>query len=217
MFQKKLQVFARAARWPVADYGTTHFSLTPAIVKQLREMTYLDRWKESIAKKWYHVLLEDHSLLTFSSTSNSASYAYLQCPLDVPSFREFSLNLGLPFDSVNRAALENEYQMVMDTASRKENVTPIRYDYDENGYQRGVHPVSHVHIGLDNDIRLAFARRLTPESFALFVMRQMYPDCWARILERQEAARLPNVVRFDCLSLVEPNWHEQDQLELHLV
>lgn len=199
------------------DYGIPHFSLTPAIIQRLRELPYLERWKESIANQWYHVLLEDHSFLTFSSTANSASYAYLQCPLDAPTFREFTLDLGQPYNAATRNALADDYQMVLDTASRRANVTPIRYDYDENGYRRGVHPVSHIHFGLDNNVRLGFSKRLTPASFALFVMRQMYPECWERILNHQEAARLPKAVRLDCIALNEPNWHEQDQVELHLV
>ncbi|WP_338795178.1 DUF2290 domain-containing protein [Acidovorax sp. DW039] len=217
MFRQNLQAFARAAKWPVMDYGLPHFSLTPAIIQQLRELPYLERWKTSIANQWYHVRLEDHSLLTFSSTATSASYAYLHCPLDAPTFRQFALDMGHQFNAAARAELLEEYQLIIDTAMQKANVTPIRYDYDENGYRRGVHPVSHIHIGLDNHVRLSSSKRLTPTSFALFVMRQMYPECWARVLDHQEAARLPKAIRLGCVPLHEPHWHEQDQVELHFV
>ena len=217
MYRRSLQVFARAAKWPVVDYGPAHFSLTPKIILELRELPYLKRWQASIDNKWYHVLLEDHSLLTFSSTENSASYSYLQCPLVVPTFREFALSLDRPCNSTARRELEDEYQLTLDTADLRTNITPIRYDYDENGYRRGVHPVSHIHIGLDNHIRLGFSKRLSPTSFALFVMRQMYPDCWTRILEHQEASRLPKAVRADCKALKEANWQDHDRVELHIV
>lgn len=217
MFRAALQVFARAAKWPVVDYGQSHFSLTPRIILELRELPYLKRWQASIDNKWYHVLLEDHSLLTFSSTANSASYTYLQCPLAAPTFREFASSLEMPCNSTSRRELEDEYGLTLDTADLRANITPIRYDYDVNGYRCGVHPVSHIHIGLDNHIRLGLSKKLSPTSFALFVMRQMYPDCWARLMEHQEASRLPKAVRMGCTALKEENWHEQDTVELHLI
>lgn len=216
MFRQGIQAFARAARWPVVDYGLPHFSLTPAIVQQLRELPYLERWRQSLAQKWYHARLEDHSLVTFSVGAMSASYAYLQCPLEVPTYREFVESLGLTFDARARNDLAGEYEEVMDTASVRSNITSIRYDYDENGYRCGVHPVSHIHIGLDNQVRLGVSKRLTPPSFALFVMRQMYPECWSRLLEHQEAARLPRAVRLDCQNVQDLYWQMQDQVEMHL-
>ncbi|MCD2164551.1 DUF2290 domain-containing protein [Comamonas koreensis] len=217
MHKHNIQAFARAAKWPIMEYGAPNFLLTKDIIQQLRELPYLERWKISIANQWYHILLEDHSFLTFSSTPNSDSFAFLQCPLEIPTQREFIKDLDLPFNSKTVDTLKEDYQMVMDTATQKSNITPIRYDYDEKGYNCGIHPVSHIHIGLDNDIRLSFSKRLTSTSFSLFVMRQMYPESWKRILEHQDSKRLQKAIRHNCTPLEEHHWKDDDKIELHFV
>jgi hypothetical protein len=216
MFRTQFQVLARAANLPVDNYGQDHFTVTPAIVRELRELTYFDQWKTARKNAWFHLELEDHSLILFSETTNSASFSYLQCPLAVPSFKEFLVALEIPNTPRKRREYRDEYEMVLDTADLRPHITPIRFDYDENGYLCGAHPVSHIHIGLDNNIRLGTNRKLTPISFLLFVMRQMYPDCWKKLLEHQESGRLPRAVRNDCPIIDENYWQHEDAMELHL-
>lgn len=216
MFRAKIQVLARAANFPVNNYGQDHFVVTQAIVRELRELTYFDQWKTARKNSWYHLELEDHSLIMFGETTNSASFSYLQCPLAAPSFKEFLDGLEVPNTPRNRRELRDEYEMVLDTADLRSHITPVRFDYDENGYLCGSHPVSHIHVGLDNNIRLGTNRKLTPISFLLFVMRQMYPDCWKRLLEHQESGRLPKAVRYDCSMVDGSYWKDEDSMELHL-
>ncbi len=73
----------------------------------------------------------------------------------------------------------------------RKNFTPIRYDLDNNSYKTGVHPAAHIHIGLDNHIRIGLERELTPLAFLLFVIRQMYPRNWENLLESSISKTLP--------------------------
>lgn len=215
MYHPQIQVLARAAHWPVAKYGDKFFSVTPAIVRDLREKPYIDQWRTALENDWYHVRLEDHSLLMFSESDHSASFSFLQCPLDVPTFRSYLDSIGLKYTERNRINHRDNYEMVWITSSPREHLTPIRFDYDENGYRCGTHPVSHIHIGLGNQIRIGVNRRMTAVSFVLFVMRQLYPECWERILNHREAARLPKIIRTDCQDLKTDHWRDGDTIELH--
>lgn len=215
MYPPKIQVLARAAHWPVVDYGDRFFSVTPTIIRELREKTYLEQWRTALVNKWYHIVLEDHSLLMFSETNRSASFSFIQCPLEVPTFRSYLNNFQLNYTEKNRRKMQEEYEMVMETASLKDHVTPVRFDYDENSYRKGIHPVSHIHIGLNNQIRIGLNRRMTAISFVLFIMRQLYPECWERILNSQEAKFLPTAIRNGCAQIQATHWQNDDRLEFH--
>jgi hypothetical protein len=215
MHLEQIKLFARAGNWPVHNYGKTHFSLTTAMIQELRGLSYLDQWRTSLAKGWYHLLMEDQSILVFNETDTSASFSFLQCPLEIPSLREFLSDRSLDYTSRNRDAYADDYQLVIDTADLRKHVTPVRFDYDEKGYRCGVHPVSHIHIGLDNDIRLGYSKKMSAISFCLFIMRQFYPESWARILDRPELKRLKKSVRDYCSTLPHDYWKVHDSIELH--
>ena len=138
MYRAQIQLLARAAHWPVERYGEEHFSVTPAIIRELRELSYIDQWKKVRANSWFHVKLEDHSLIIFSENNKTSSFSYLHCPLAVPSFREFLADMKLDYSTQNRREFRDDYENVLDTAGLRPHVTPLRFDYDEVGYDSGV-------------------------------------------------------------------------------
>lgn len=216
MYKAQLQVLARAAHWPVFEYSEEFFSLTPAMIGELRELSYLDQWKVAREKSWFHLVLEDHSLLQFSETGDSSSFSFLQCPLAIPTFREYLAKIGAEYTAQERREHQAAYEQVVATSSLRAHITPIRFDYDKTGYACGVHPVSHIHIGLDNQVRLGVNRRLSAVSFVLFVIRHMYPDCWRRLLVHQEKRRLPRSIRHECPAVNAEHWQADDSIELYL-
>lgn len=216
MHQERIRVFSRAASWPILDYGDAFFSMTPAIVRELRELSYMEQWKKSIAERWYHVQLEDHSIITFSETDESASFSYIQCPLIVPTFREFLQDRGIAYTQENRRNFQDEYDLAILTASAHEHPTPLRYDLDKTGYRKGVHPLAHIHIGLNNQIRIATKVKLNPVSFALFIMRHYYPAAWEKLLSHQESFNVSKSIRPKDSGIPREYWCELDQIELHL-
>lgn len=214
MYRQLLQNICREASFPLDGFGPDHFVLSQAMIGELREMSYFERWKKSIQAGWYHVKMQDSSLFLFTE-GDSPSYSYLHCPLELITFPEFIADMREIDTPGVRRALRSEYQKVIDTASPRECVTPIRFDYDPNGYSEGVHPVSHIHIGLDNDVRLS-SNKMTSVSFVLFVMRHMYPSSWRKLLQRPDRAHLVSSIRAVTAAIPDNFWKDLDRVELHL-
>ena len=215
MFRQQLTRYCRPARLLVASYGPAHFRIDNNIVRELRSVDYLEQWRLASANNWYHVRLEDNSLFLFN-TEAEPSYSFLQCPLNVPSLREHIEARGRVCDSKSCSEFDDEYQELLSTAKYRKHVTPIRYDVAYSAYRAGVHPAAHVHIGLENHVRIGVEKEMTPIAFFLFVVRQMYPACWSRLVENYNGKSLQKVIRDD-LKSVPPNYFcELDQLQLCL-
>jgi Uncharacterized conserved protein (DUF2290) len=214
VYEVRLRRFVRASGFPVFEYGSPHFILTPLVIGTLRELPYVEQWRRALSEGWFHIRMEDQSLITFSEVANKPSHSFIHAPIDVPSFREYLASQGLEYTTKNIRANQDEYDLVMQTSDLRAHVTPIRFDYDPIAYRQGVHPIAHLHIGLDNDVRIAVSRCLSPESFLLFVMRQLYPQCWERLLSRRRDLGLDAVVRAPRAVLAE-YWTEIDRIELH--
>lgn len=213
MYKRSLQVLARESSFPVEEYSPSHFVVTPEIAAELRVKNYFDQWQSAIANRWFHVRLADQSLFLFTEGA-TPSYSFLHCPLDIMTFSEFLSYLGVENSPENRRSYSSEYEALIDTADRRESVTPIRFDYHPAGYRSGVHPVGHIHIGLSNEVRLS-SNKMNAVAFVLFVMRHMYPFAWERLLRRFGAARLSDLIRHSNSSIPLEFWSVLDRVELH--
>lgn len=212
-FKSRLQVFARQSGLQVIDYGLPQPLLTPAAVEALRELEYFERWKLSVENNWYHVKLADHSIFVFQEGDGS-SYSYMPCPLDIPRFSDFLSLFNIGDTPSARREYREEYEKVIETAGLRKNVIPIRFDFDRRGYRSGVHPVAHLHFGLDNQVRIA-SNRMNAVSFFLFVMRQIYPSCWERLLEARGPTQLEPFIRGPRFAIDSEFWRAEDRVELN--
>jgi hypothetical protein len=217
MYRQRLQSVFRLAHFPVSDYGDDHFVIKPTMVGHLRTLSYLEQWRTALTERWYHVRLEDHSILLFDETEGRPSYSYIQCPLEIESMREFLNRTGRECSVRNIREAQEEYENLWETAELKKQLTPIRYDYDPTGYVSGSHPLGHIHIGLGNSVRIAVRRSMSPMAFSLFVMRQMYPSCWRLLLEYSDNCGLPNLCRNSLPLIDQEHWQPRDEIEAYLV
>lgn len=213
MYRQQLQAIARESHFPIESYGEDHFVLTPAIVAELRVKSYMEQWQAAIENKWFHIRMQDHSLFQFAEGA-TPTFSFLHCPLEVMSFVEFLSQIGEENTPESRRKYRDEYSKVVETASERQYITPIRFDYDPVGYRPGVHPVAHIHVGLSNDIRLC-SNRMNAVSFVLFVMRQMYPRSWERLLGRHNLNRFVRSIRSPSTNLPPKFWGALDGIELH--
>lgn len=216
MFRRRLLQLHRQASFPVLEYGPDHFVITPRIIGQLRELPYREQWKLALAEGWFHVRMEDHSLFIFNDSVDTASFSFLEAPLLMETWRDFLSARGVQYSKRAREEHAEEYQLVWETARLKEHITPIRYDLDQVGYRCGAHPVAHIHVGLANQIRIGLRRRMSLESFSLFVMRQMYPESWLRLVEQAGEPQVKRLVRGSLPLIDVPFWASKDEIELHL-
>lgn len=216
MYKPLLQQYFRDASFPVDEWGESNFRLTAENVSELRSLDYVDRWRVSIDNGWFHVKTKDNSLLIFSEINGCPNYSFLHCPLDVPSYEEFLLGMDIEVSRENKLKYREDYEMELQTASLKKHLFPLRYDYAPGAYQAGLHPLGHIHIGISNPIRVAVRRTLTPLAFSLFVMRQMYPACWEKLLVKHAEHKLPRRVRDSLSQVTDDYWKDEDLCEMYL-
>lgn len=214
MYKQRIQALAREAGFPVMDYGDPHFILSQEAVGELRIRPYLERWQLCVERRWFHVRMADHSIFLFQEGLRP-SYSFLHCPLDLMSMSEYLAANGNEDTPSERRRVAGDYASLVDTASERRHVTPIRFDFDPAGYRPGVHPVAHVHIGLENSVRIS-SNRMSPVSFVLFVMRHMYPEAWSRLLGRRSCSQYVSSIRDQATKIEAEHWTDLDKHELYL-
>ena len=212
----KFRPYFRYAGLTVSKFALGHFQVTKDMVFELRQLNYINQWKSILDNEWFHILLEDSSLFVFSSIDGKPSHSYYPCPLDFPSKRQFLSERGLENTQRNYLAVAEDYDLVRQTAPIKEFITPIRYDLDRSAYRRCAHPSAHLHIGWDNQIRIATRREFTPLAFILFVIRQVYPDNWERLFQEDKNLRLGEKLRTDLDEVIPPHWLPEDEIQCYL-
>lgn len=191
------------------------FIITNEIIRTQRELKYEQMWKLAHDNKWFHIQFEDLSIIQFQN-SPSPSFHFIECPLDVPPLRDFIVGLGKDYRSRHNTDIKELYEEVIETSELREHLTPIRYDLDFGSYRPGVHPAAHLHIGLDNNIRLALPREMTPFSFLLFVLRQKYPSNWEKILQSNLCDSIAQSVRHSLPVIADKYWQNLDLCEISL-
>jgi len=150
---------------------------------------YLSVYKKTIQNQTFSILLKDESALRYTYVPSPDGvllirYDYFQFPFDFPSYEEYLIANGLKYKDV-RDEFKDAYEQELIEAPLKLYLTPIRYEYDETEYTLGIHPVSHIHIGYKNSIRIPACMILTPLAFTLFILQQCYFDKWPSLLNKQ--------------------------------
>ncbi|HEM5120642.1 TPA: DUF2290 domain-containing protein [Streptococcus suis] len=139
-----------------------------------RKGTALKIYQTAIDYKDYSLYLpEDGAFFQFTYSENSLRFAYFERPHAVLTYREFLEENAFDYDEVGEE-LYDEFNQYLLEAPQKEHITNIRYDYSEEEYRELVHPVSHLHIGQNNNIRLPLSVILLPASFIMLVIKQVY-------------------------------------------
>jgi hypothetical protein len=183
-------------------------------------LSYLQIYQACLELGYFHFQLLDNSLLEFRADCFQPlvmSYVFYECPYQIVSFEEFvSKIINDQSDLDDLGTIYEIYEeQYLSTISRdiKKFVCPIRYDYNESLYSPGIHPVSHMHIGLNNEIRIGLRRVLTPLSFTLFIIRQCYPNKWKNIHSSQHIEGWCRQIR-ESLEMVSENfWQMHDERE----
>ena len=165
--------------------------------KTLRALPYAQQWDKCRKEGWYDFRMTDHSLLQMhplSDEAGKATYGLYECPYAVVGYDEWLRHDGLDPKSEGDLWRE-EYDAYVVTCACKEYVTPVRYDYSELQYTPGRHPVSHLHFGFANEIRVSADKVWKPVTFVLFVIRQYYPDRWTLLCQKQKETNIFKNVR----------------------
>ena len=127
--------------------------------------TYKEIYDCAMENKDYDFRLKDNSIMQFTIEKDTRRnimklrYAYYKCPY---------LIFG------NNEAESTDVFL--------ENYVSIRYDYDLNEYKETIHPISHFHIGNDNNLRIPINKVVEPLEFGIFIIRNIYVKEWNKLV-----------------------------------
>lgn len=71
---------------------------------------------------------------------------------------------------------KSDYEQFLNEAEALKTIVPVRFDYDVANYMKIYHPLCHFHFGVNNSIRIATDKFMTPLMFFHFVLKNYYPD-----------------------------------------
>lgn len=104
-------------------------------------------------------------------------YAYYEVPTRTISYEEYLIKEGLNPEECGDIFLDDFDQYKTETLLKK-SVTSIRYDFSVSQYDKIQHPISHLHIGQQNEIRIPISLIMTAKTFVAFVLRHVYWNKW---------------------------------------
>ena len=191
------------------------------IGSKIRNSSYTDLWQGFLRDGLYDVRLVDESFLQFVEAPLE-SFSFFDSPVEAISFESFGTEqIGASWDprlDLDLAELmREEYEEYLGTLEFKRPATPVRYDYSPNQYRCACHPAAHLHFGFSSEVRLATRRRWSPESFAMFVVRQYFPKCWDRFVRASITTRVSAALRHNLEEIGNEFWGEQHEAEVYVV
>ncbi|WGH74941.1 DUF2290 domain-containing protein [Tenacibaculum tangerinum] len=183
-----------------------------------RKKSYIDNWKSLIADNIYSFMLTDNSILNFKLNADKRhiSFTFYECPFECLSYKEYLVDNDIEITYENKTFIDY-YEVYLHQCERKENPLMVRYDFDEKSYYQGLHPVSHLHIGHKNQVRIGLNKILTPKAFTSIILRQNYPAYWKTILKSKNDWKNSFIQeKLRLVDINQDNWQTLDSSEFHL-
>lgn len=93
----------------------------------------------------------------------------------------------------------------------------LRYDVSGSQYKEGIHPYSHLHVGLHNEIRFPISKILTPEMFAQIAVKMTYPVLWKEKIAQNNIWEFQKTVKKGCKDVAKEEWTDIDKYDLFFI
>jgi len=183
-------------------------------LSEIRRLTYNQLWKSYFSNNNYHFNLKDSSLFLFNF--DNSSFIFISNPKDSISFGDFLVEQGFDEYETDKYILYPNYEQYLSECDLKEFPLLIRYDYDDDSYNQGMHPVSHLHIGFGNNTRIGLINEMNVEAFVYFVIRQLYPSYWQLILTDKKLLKRIKTNKNNLIEIEDAFYNDKDKLELYL-
>lgn len=164
----------------------------------------------------FDLLLWDQSIFQFTYEVNAQNeinklrYAYLEPPNYIIPYDDFLKELNLDYQECGDIFYE-EYEQYKSEAKLKQSVTPVRYDYDAEMYRGLRHPISHLHIGHNNNVRIPMSFIFSPKAFVAFIIRQVYYDKWKCLLDDKSYLKAYSSLKSVCIKLDDDVFNTQEK------
>lgn len=173
----------------------------------------------------YEFLLKDDSIFQFSFSDAELRYAFIQNPTYFVSKEEYLTQLLgndelLKIDSLDELMYlvdENEYEQFLNEQQLNSLANIIRYDATFLGHQPLLHSYAHLHVGLNDNLRIPLSIDLTPLVFVKFCIKNTYYKVWKNAIEKTEnfQERLLTAKNF-CSELERKKWSKIEEAELYI-
>jgi hypothetical protein len=217
-FLKRIELFKDKGTKPIGQHSDE--------IKKISKSNKHKEIYECVIRNFdYEIILSDDSIFQFSFSPNDIRYAYIQNPCYFVTKEEY-IGFILSTDEPNELEDiksyiemidENEYEQFLNEQQLNSLSNFFRYDASLKGYTPLIHPFSHLHIGLNSNIRIPLSIIITPLAFVKFCIKNSYYDNWKNAVTKfdnftGEIQRSKN----SCISLDRTKWSEIEEHELYI-
>lgn len=211
-FLKKIDLFKE-------NYFSPNFHYSKSVKDVARNGTHYDIINEIWKTFSYDIILNDDSIFQFHKDGEDLRYCFMQNPKVKISWHEYLYMNGMIEENLDPEVLEfcrSCYDNGDDESCYDDNKYPVylRYDVSCCQYQEGIHPYSHLHVGLYNEIRFPISMILTPEMFAQLAVKMTYPVVWKEKVRQNDIQEFQKTVKKGCEEISSDKWSEIDKCDL---
>ncbi|WP_094607176.1 hypothetical protein SPSIL_058190 [Sporomusa silvacetica DSM 10669] len=200
----------------------TYSKFSEEFIKMSQDGEYEKIYQSAMKNADYDFVLKDDSFFQLSCDTISGSddtiyirYAYYPNPRYYCSYEQFLKTHGLSYEECDDSFLIY-YEQEIAEARLKSAVTPIRYEYDLHKYVPEIHPISHLHIGHEEDMRIALSKIMIPQKFVSFVIRAFYYKKWKNAMQANDLYKeICRNAKHKC-SLVPKDFFHNEKMFLYL-
>lgn len=222
-FDKSIQLLKESNLFK-EDNRHQNYSYSDDCKNYSRSSDYLTIYHSLVNNRDYDLQLQDESLLQLSYNGGECRMVFIQNPNWYVPFDEFLYVCGFGrFESdvlieECKGLLNEDYSQFLSEMSLNSGAVYFRYDIDVRGREgnENIHAYSHLHVGLNNNIRIPVGKELTPLAFVIFVLRHVYYDKWVEI--NRNGVLLPYFETFKslCKSIPSDKWTDFEKKDLYI-
>ena len=183
---------------------------------------YDNIYKTAMKNNDFDFVLFDDSFIQFSAIKGENElldgkirYAYFPNPRSYQTYIGFLEENDMSYEDAGDAFIE-EYEQHISEAKLKDFVTPIRYDYDHGSYDMINHPVSHLHIGREENIRIPLSKVLSPQAFIVLIIKNIYFEYWKKAILKDDFKLVFERSKQKCTTIEDELFAEFEKLQLYL-
>lgn len=183
-----------------------------------RVLDYKELYQNLVDHRDYDILLIDDSMFQMNIRGEEIRMMFIQNPLLHISFESFLENMGWDVkpEQIDQyhELFYDDYNQTLEGMKLNGGAVYMRYDVDAIGREgnENIHAYTHLHIGINNKIRIPVGVFITPIAFTMFVVRHVYYDNWV------DSAKTDYVKKYvkHCDPLPEELWTERERQQLFI-
>ncbi len=191
-FLKKIDVFEEYVmkNCEILEYEKKY---SETFRRSVYDKDYETIYKNAMMNSDYDILLKDGSFFQFNFKKENRNnfklkYNFFPNPYidSVSDYKNFVKEMYRQNYEEVGEEYRDFYEQYISESTADLNITPIRYDYDKNSYLNMCHPISHLHIGKNENVRLPINYVLLPEMFIQNTIMLLYFEDWKKNINEDD-------------------------------